>query len=97
MAAAFSFTSYGEIAVIDNLNGGINLYGNGYRQANYENLPVAGTGIRAISPAQVFQTPFGTVTANSIIEVYPTGLALPAKTRRFICDTLAATLATNRG
>lgn len=93
---AWSFTNYGEVAVVDNLNGGISLYGNGYANPSYESLPVAGTKVTGISPAQVIATKWGSVTVNSLVEVYPTGLVLPAKVRRFICDATEATLNTAR-
>jgi len=93
---SFSFTNYGQVAVVDNLTGGIQLYGNGYKNPSYESLPVAGTKVTGISPAQVIGTAWGPVTVNSLVEVYPTGLALPAKPLRYICDSTEAQLAALR-
>ena len=93
---AFLFTNYGEVAVVDNLNGGISLYGNGYSNPIQESLPVVGTKVTSISPAQVIATKWGNVTVNSLVEVYPSGLVLPAKVRRFICDATVAALNTAR-
>ena len=93
---SFSFTNYGEVAVVDNLTGGISLYGNGNSNPIYESLPVAGTKVTGVSPAQVIGTKWGQVTVNSMVEVYPTGLVLPAKVRRYICDSTEAQLAALR-
>lgn len=93
---SFTFTNYGEVAVVDNLTGGIQLYGNGYASPSYESLPVSITKVTGISPAQVIGTKWGSVTVNSLVEVYPMGLALPAKPKRYICDATEATLAALR-
>jgi hypothetical protein len=92
---AFLATLYGQVAYVDNLTGGIGLYGNGYSGPVYESLPVAGTKVSSI-PYTIFQTKFGTVYANSLIEVFPMGLQIPAKSKVYICDSTVTTLNTNR-
>jgi hypothetical protein len=88
---AFLATLYGEVAYVDNLNGGIGLYGNGYSGPDYRSLPVQSTQVSSI-PYTAFQTKWGTVYAQSLIEVYPMGLQIPAKSKRYICDSSVATL-----
>lgn len=88
---AFQVTLYGEVAYEDNLNGGFNLYGNGYSGPKYRSLPVQGTNVLGI-PYTVYQTAWGTVYAQSIIEVYPMGLQIPAKPKRYISDSTEAAL-----
>ena len=92
----FAATTYGKVLVTDNKNGGIQLAGNGFIGPKYESFPVVGTKVIGVSPAVVMTTAFGSVTVNSIIEVYPSGLTLPAKPEQFICDATVATLATAR-
>lgn len=92
----FAVTLYGRVSTTDNKNGGILLVGNGFSVPRYESLPVVGTKVTGVSPAVVMTTAFGSVTVNSIIEVYPAGLTLPAKPDQFICDATVATLATAR-
>jgi|ERR1700748_574984 len=95
--SAFSFTAYGQVGVFDAKNGGYQLKGNGFANPSYQNLAVAGTRVIALSPAVVFGTAFGPVTANSIVEVYPTGLFLPATSpTRYICSDLFSTLVSAR-
>lgn len=92
----FAVTLYGKVLVTDNKNGGIQLAGNGFSNPRYESLPVVGTKVTGVSPAVVITTEWGAVTVNSLIEVYPAGLTLPAKPEQFICDATVATLATAR-
>src|ERR1700743_3191737 len=96
MAVSFLCTLYGQVSYTDNLNGGIGIYGNGFNGPSYQSLTVAGTKVTGISPAQVIQTKFGTVTVNSLVEVLPTGLTIPAKPVRYICDATVAALNTLR-
>ena len=93
---AFSFTAYAEVQTYDGKNGGWQISGNGYPNPVYRSDPVVGTRVIGISPAQVVQTAFGTVTANSIIEIFPTGLSTPGFTRKYLCDATEATLQTAR-
>lgn len=93
---AFACTLYGEVAVIDNANGGIGVYGNGYASPSYESLPTGLTKVTGISPAQTIVTKFGSVTVNSLVEVYPQGLQIPTKPKRYICDSTVAALNTLR-
>src|ERR1700743_1671714 len=95
--SSFSFTTYGKVATYDAKNGGWQLLGNGYGAPSYQNLPVAGTKVVAVSPAVVMTTAFGSVTVNSIVEIYPTGLKIPATTpERFVCSDLFSALVTAR-
>lgn len=89
--SAFLCTLYGEVAYVDNLNGGIGLDGNGYSGPDYQSLPVQSTKVSTI-PYQIFQTRWGTVYANSMVEVFPMGLQIPAKSKRYICDSTVAAL-----
>ena|ERR1700753_3666259 len=93
---AYLATLYGEVMTTDALNGGIQIYGNGYSGPSYQSLPVTVTKVTGISPAQVISTKWGSVTVNSLIEVYPGGLTLPSKPKRYICDATVATLNTAR-
>ena len=93
---SWAATRYGEIATIDNVNGGIQLYGNGYKNPSYASLPVVNTQVIGISPAQIITTQWGSVTVNSIIEVYPMGLQTPAKPKRYISDITVAAAQTAR-
>lgn len=93
---AFLASLYGEVTTYDKLNGGWQV-GTLYNGAAYRSLPVVGTQVIAISPAQVFTSPSGaTITANSIIEIFPQGLAIPGFSRKFLCDATVATLNTAR-
>lgn len=93
---SFIATLYGEVTTYDAKNGFWQLSGNGYPSPVYRSFPVVDTQVIGISPAQVVQTAFGTVTANSIIEIFPTGLATPGFTRKYLCDATVATLNTAR-
>lgn len=93
---AFSFTGYAEVTTFDAKNGGWQINGNGYAGPVYQSLPVAGTRVIGISPAQVVATAFGSVTANSIVEILPTGLGVPGFTRKYLCDATEAALNTAR-
>lgn len=88
---AFQVTLYGEIAVVDNVNGGINLYGNGFPGPVFRSLPVQGTDVIGV-PYTVMQTQWGTVYVQSIVEIYPMGLQIPAKPKRYISDATEAAL-----
>ena len=88
---AWAVTLYGEILVIDNKNGGIQLRGNGYSGPDYKSLPVVNTQCVGI-PYTIIQTAWGTVYANSIVEVYPMALQIPAKPKRYISDSTEAAL-----
>lgn len=92
----FSFTSYAEVQTYDTKNGGPVIYGNGYSGPVYKSLPVVGTVVTGLSPAVVVTTQWGSVTANSIVEILPGGLATPGFTRKYLCDATEATLATAR-
>lgn len=92
---AWQVTLYGEVAFVDNLNGGIGLYGNGFTGPSYQSLPVAGTKVSSI-PYTIFQTKWGTVYANSLVEVYPMGLQIPATPKRYISDITVAAANTAR-
>jgi hypothetical protein len=89
---AFIATLYGEVTSYDKLNGGYQLAGNGYAQPVYRSFPVELTQVVAITPAQVYATAFGSVTANSVIEVFPQGLGIPGFSRKYLCDATIATL-----
>jgi len=93
---AFLVTLYAEVQSIDRLNGGVQIYGNGYSGPAYRSLPVVNTQVTAISPAQTVVTQWGSVTANSIVEILPMGLAVPGFTRKFLCDATVSTLNTAR-
>jgi len=97
MALAFSATLYGEVSTYDALNGGYQLIGNGYNGPTYRSFPTAGTQVIGISPGVVFQTKFGTVTANSIIEIIPPALQPLGFSKKYLCDATEATLNTARG
>lgn len=88
---AFAATLYGEVAYVDNKNGGIFLYGNGYSGPDFESLPVQSTKVSSV-PYQIMQTAWGTVYVNSLVEVFPMGLQIPAKSKRYICDSTVAAL-----
>lgn len=92
----FAATRYGEVTTFDGKNGGWQLQGNGYAGPVYDSWPVVGTRVIGVSPAQTITTLFGTVTVNSIIEVFPMGLTVPGFTKKYICDATVATLATAR-
>jgi hypothetical protein len=89
---AFTYTAYGEVSTFDALNGGWQLIGNGYASAAYRSDPVGNTRVINVSPGVAITTKFGAVTYNSIVEVIPTGLALPSVTRKYICDSTQASL-----
>ena len=93
---AFLATLYAEVQTFDAKNGGWVIYGNGYAQPVYRSFPVAEVQVIGISPAQVVATAFGNVTANSIIEIFPTGLSTPGFTKKYLCDATVATLNTAR-
>jgi len=89
---AFTWTNYGPVSTYDAKNGGYQLVGNGYATPQYRSDPVSQTRVIGISPAQVYKTAFGTVTANSIVEIVPTGLSTPGFTQRYLCDSTEAAL-----
>jgi hypothetical protein len=90
---SFLATLYGEVAYTDGST--IGLYGNGFGGPVYESLPVVGTRVSSV-PYQAIQTLWGTVYVNSLVEVFPMGLQIPAKVKRYICDATVATLNTAR-
>lgn len=92
----FSFTSYAEVQTYDAKAGGPQIYGNGFSGPVYKSFPVVGTSVTGLSPAVVITTAWGQVTANSIVEIFPTGLATPGFTKKYLCDATEATLATAR-
>ena len=92
---AWAVTLYGEILTVDNLNGGIMLRGNGYSGPDYRSLPVATTQVKS-TPYAAIQTKWGTVYVQSIVEVYPMGLQIPATPRQFISDITVAAANTAR-
>jgi len=94
--SSFSFAAYGIVSVYDAKNGGYQLKGNGFGAASYQNAAVVSSKVIALSPAVTFQTLLGTVTANSIVEVYPQGLSIPATPTRYICSDLFSALVTAR-
>jgi len=94
--SSFSFTAYGEVSTYDGKNGGWQLVGNGYTAASYQSWPVAGTRVIGISPGVVFNTGFGTVTANSIVEILPPALQPIGFTKKYLCDSTEAQLAALR-
>lgn len=96
MAVAFSFTAYAEVQTYDAKNNGWQTYGNGYSGPAYRSEPVVATRVIGISPAQVVVTAWGSVTANSVVEIIPAGLALPGFSRKFLCDQTEAQLNTAR-
>src|SRR6185503_896318 len=92
---AFSFTAYGEATTYDAKNGGWQV-GTQYQGASYLNFPVVGIKVTAISPAMTLKIGGSSVTINSIVEVFPTGLVTPGFTRKYLSDATIATLATAR-
>jgi hypothetical protein len=94
--SSFSFTAYGEVSTYDGKNGGFQLVGNGYANPSYQSLPVAGTRVIGISPGQVYGTAFGSVTANSIVEIIPPALQPLGFTKKYLCDSTEAQLAALR-
>jgi len=92
---AWAVTLYGEILVVDNKNGGIQLRGNGFSGPDYRSLPVATTQVKSM-PYTAFQTAWGTVYAQSIVEVYPMGLQIPAAPKQYISDITVAAANTAR-
>lgn len=93
---AFLGTRYGEVSTYDAKNGGWQLMGNGYSGPVYDSWPVVGTHIIGVSPAQTVITAFGSVTVNSIIEVFPMGLTVPGFTKKYISDATVSALNTLR-
>jgi hypothetical protein len=90
---SFLATLYAEVAYTDGAT--IGIYGNGYAGPVYESLPVVGTKVSGV-PYQAIQTLWGTVYVNSLVEVFPMGLQIPAKTKRYICDATVVNLNTAR-
>ena len=94
--SAWANTKYGEVATFDALNGGFQLKGNGYKTPQYDSDPVVNTRVLGVSPAQTITTAFGSVTVNSIIEVYPLGIQIPSFVRRYISDITVSAANTAR-
>lgn len=92
--SSFSYTPYAKASTYDAKNGGYQIYGNGYAQPDFRNDAVAGTRIKAVSPAQIINTAFGAVTINSVVEVLPTGLTLDSTV--YLCSETFAALVTAR-
>lgn len=92
--SSFSYTPYAKAQTFDAKAGGYQIYGNGYANPDFRNDAVAGTRIRAVSPAQILQTAFGTVTINSVVEVLPTGLN--QQSTLYLCSETFAALVTAR-
>jgi hypothetical protein len=92
--SSFSYTPYAKAQTYDPKNGGYQIYGNGYAQPDFRNDSVSGTRIRAVSPAQIISTAFGSVTINSVVEVLPTGLTVDSTI--YLCSETFAALVTAR-
>lgn len=92
---SWAVTLYGEILVDDNKNGGIQLRGNGFSGPSFRSLPVVTTQVSSY-PYTAMQTTWGTVYVQSIVEVYPMGLQIPATPRRYISDITVAAANTAR-
>lgn len=93
--SAYLATLYGEVQYIDPKSGNIFLYGNGYANPIQDSLPVQATKITPVI-YQLIQTAWGGVYVNTLVEVFPMGLQLPAKSKRYICDSTVAALNTLR-
>lgn len=89
---AYLATLYAEVQTFDAKAGGWQIYGNGYNNPVYRSFPTTDTQVIGISPAQVVQTAWGSVTANSVIEIFPLGLSVPGFSKKFLCDATVSTL-----
>lgn len=91
-AQSLPFTNYGYASTLDNKNGGWQIKGG----AQPEYLAISKYvpyNIHLCAPTTFQLTGVGTVTINSIIEVFPLGLN--QKSILYACDSNAAALQTN--
>jgi hypothetical protein len=84
----FSFTAYGKVSTYDALNGGWQVMGNGFSGPRYLSAASAGCNFIGLSPTVTV----GNVVCNAIVEILPTGLALPSFTIKYLTDSTLAAL-----
>jgi hypothetical protein len=95
MAAQFSsfFTAtiYGQSAVYDGVNGGWS-FPSLFRSPSYQAFPKSGLKIYTVSPASVQTNNGVSVTINSIIEIFPSGVLGALAPQRLASDSTFAQL-----
>lgn len=91
-AQSLPFTNYGYAPTFDGKNGGWQIQGGGQPEylAISKNVPYL---IHLPAPTTFQLTGVGTVTINSIIEIFPQGLN--QKSIKYACDSTATQLQTN--